>query len=213
MSTQSQKKVFAQQMLIFCQAQEMLWKQIEELCKSSNVSTDSLLTKEMIKALEDLTVTVKPEIPRAVIPPRVPRPAIDWRERIGHVSQIILILLIINAGRPLMIAGAVYAVLILIGVPFAAIFRANQQRLGLEAVLGRLKLRLKAKKRLETFIEKIKKGETLNEQESEQVKTDELFLHSIKPKKHKFIRALYQGPLMFLLTILPNAQPDPEMLT
>jgi hypothetical protein len=130
--------------------------------------------------------------------------------RFWHVAQIALLLFLAKTSKELMIAAGIYAGLVLLGIP--GLLRAHVGNQQLDAVLGRLKVRLAAKNRIDETLRRLENGEEVTEADLENFRKDSEFLSRENPEWSWIFRFLYQLIGMFFLTAIPGMKFNGELL-
>ena len=195
------RRQFVQDMVAFCEMQERVWDAIH------------------FSRVHD----------RKSSPPPVAAPVADpvrpagagllgpvLRRRFAAVAQMVVVLLVTKAPSSLWMAAGIFGLLTLLGVPEAMRAAAQGGRGGegesLEAVLGRLRMREKGRRRMEKYRRRLEEGEELEEKEVEEMAKEEEFLRKNRNKIPYMYKFIYQSLVMFVLTAFPGARFHEELL-
>ena len=210
---------FSKNMALFCKSQMMLWRSIHERERES-LSLDYGHQETPVFEREDqpaVNPAVFPAPPQQRRQPNRPGLRIrdqDLRARIIHVLGVISVALILKLRGYVLWFACIYSVLVLCGLPMpgGAPQRVQPGRLTLDGALARLRMLYIAEQRLRDLQDKIRGGVEMTEVEEQQLAKDLEFLKGLEPKHSWYYRAFYQLVVMFLLTLLPSCNPDPELI-
>ena len=209
---------FSKNMLLFCKSQVLLWRSIlqrerDAMTKEYPHGHDTPIVEREEPVINPAAV---PAAPRAAQPNRLAMRIRDQdlRARIMHVLGVIAVALILKLRGYMLWFTCIYSVLVLCGLPMPgrAPRRVQPGMLTLEGALIKLRMRITVEQRLAEIRNKVRAGEEMTEVEEQQLEKDLEFSKSMEPTHSWYYRAFYQLFVMFILTLLPSCNPDPELI-